>query len=151
MGMLKKIKLILVSIFILFSLAPIPALAVAPDCTKPATLNTVDAIQCGTDQSAGVPQDTNAGQKINTTIQNIINLLSVAVGIAAVIMLIVGGFRYVTSAGNAETTKAAKNTILYALIGLVIVALAQFIVNFVLNKTTQPPPKTTLLIDSRGT
>jgi len=150
MGMLKKIKLILASIFILFSLAPISALAVAPDCTKPATLNTVDAIQCGTNQSAGVPQDTDPGQKIDTTIQNVINLLSVAVGIAAVVMLIIGGFRYVTSAGNAETTKAAKNTILYALTGLVIVALAQLIVNFVLNKTTQPPPKPTSLINPRG-
>lgn len=146
--MLKRLSLLVSSFFILtFSLASSSTLA-AIDCANPPT--TAAAIQCGTNQSAGVPQDADAGGKINTTIQNIIDLLSVAVGIAAVIMLIVGGFRYVTSAGNAETTKAAKNTILYALIGLVIVALAQLIVNFVLNKTTQPPPKTTSLIDPRG-
>lgn len=143
MNMLNKLKLFIVAGLAIFYLLPLSVLAApapAPDCTKPATLNTTDAIKCGTNSAAGVPQDTkvSAGQKIDTTIQNIINLLSVVVGIAAVIMLIVGGFRYVTSSGNQETVKAAKNTIVYALIGLVIVALAQLIVNFVLNKTTQP-------------
>src|SRR3990167_277109 len=113
-------------------------------------VSTQEAIKCGANDSAGVPVAANPGTRIDTTIGNIIDLLSVAVGIAAVIMLIVGGFRYVTSAGNQETVKAAKNTILYALIGLVIVALAQLIVNFVLNKTTQPPPKPTSLINPRG-
>lgn len=139
--MLKKLKIILASIIFLFNLATIPALAAAtPDCANPATLNTADAIQCGTNTAAGVPQGTtaDAGKNIDTTVQNVINILSIAVGIAAVIMLIIGGFRYITSSGNQETVKAAKNTITYALIGLVIVALAQVIVNFVLNKTTQP-------------
>ena len=140
----------LASVFILLNFAPAMTLAAPPptiDCTNPGT--TVNAIQCGANSAAGVPVEANPGNSIDKTIQNVINLLSIAVGIAAVIMLIVGGFRYVTSAGNAETTKAAKNTILYALIGLVIVALAQVIVNLVLNKTTQPPPKTTFLINSR--
>lgn len=125
------------SVFILFNFAPVMSLA-APDCLNPATLSTPDAIQCGACGTAGVPDCTEPGKKIDTTVDHVVNLLSVAVGIAAVIMLIIGGFRYVTSSGNQETVKAAKNTITYALIGLVIVALAQLIVNFVLNKTTQP-------------
>jgi len=146
---LKRFKLLLLAPVFLITLGLAPTLVFAlVNCSDPAS--PADAIQCGTDNAAGVPQATNAGQKIDTTIQNVINLLSVAVGIAAVIMLIVGGFRYVTSAGSQETVKAAKNTILYALIGLVIVALAQLIVNFVLNKTTQPPSPPTSLIDSRG-
>jgi len=52
-------------------------------------------------------------------------------------MLIFGGFRYVTSGGKQESVTSAKNTIIYAIIGLVIVALAQIIVQFVLNKTSQ--------------
>jgi hypothetical protein len=51
-------------------------------------------------------------------------------------MIIYGGFRYITSGGDSNGVTAAKNTILYAIIGLIIVALAQIIVNFVLNKTT---------------
>jgi hypothetical protein len=49
-------------------------------------------------------------------------------------MIIYGGFRYVTSGGNDASVSGAKNTIIYALIGLVIVALAQVIVHFVLAK-----------------
>jgi len=149
MNMFNKFFLLASSLMILF-LGLTPTLAGAIDCSKVQPKTTTEAIQCGTDQTADTKSSTDPGQKIDTTIQNVINLLSVAVGIAAVVMLIIGGFRYVTSAGNAETTKAAKNTILYALTGLVIVALAQLIVNFVLNKTTQPPPKPTSLINPRG-
>ena len=53
-------------------------------------------------------------------------------------MIIFGGFRYITSGGNDNNVSSAKNTILYAVIGLVIVALSQFIVRFVLNTATQP-------------
>lgn len=78
-----------------------------------------------------------AGEKtVNDLIAQIINVLSAIVGIVAVIMIIIGGFRYITSGGAADKVTAAKNTILYGLIGLVIVALAQIIVKFVLTKVT---------------
>ena len=80
---------------------------------------------------------TDATSKINDIIHTIVNLLSAIVGVVAVIMIIVGGFRYITSGGNDTSVTSAKNTILYAIIGLVVVALAQFIVQFVLNKVTQ--------------
>lgn len=76
-------------------------------------------------------------QSINKVIHTIINLLSVAVGIVAVIMIIVGGLRYITSGGSDTSVTSAKNTILYAIIGLIIVALAQILVRFVLSKVTQ--------------
>jgi hypothetical protein len=65
-----------------------------------------------------------------------INLLSAVVGIVAVIMIIFGGLRYITSGGNDTSVTGAKNTILYAIIGLIIVALAQVLVRFTLNKVT---------------
>ncbi|MEK7561346.1 MAG: pilin [Patescibacteria group bacterium] len=135
MSMLKRFKLLLLAPVFFLAMGLTPALVLA-DCAAPDS--PAEAIQCGTNNAAGVPVDADPGNSIDTTIGNVVDLISVAVGIAAVIMLIVGGFRYITSAGNAEAIKAAKNTILYALIGLVIVALAQLIVNFVLNKTTQP-------------
>jgi hypothetical protein len=79
---------------------------------------------------------TDATTKINDIIHTIVNLLSAIVGVVAVIMIIVGGFRYITSGGNDTSVTSAKNTILYAIIGLVVVALAQLIVRFTLSKLT---------------
>lgn len=79
---------------------------------------------------------TDATTRINEIVHTIVNLLSAIVGIVAVIMIIVGGFRYITSGGNDTSVTAAKNTILYAVIGLVIVALAQVLVRFTLSKLT---------------
>lgn len=73
---------------------------------------------------------------VNDIVATVVNVMSVLVGVTAVIMIIVGGFRYVTSAGDSGKTSGAKNTIIFALVGLVIVALAQTIVRFVLSKTT---------------
>jgi hypothetical protein len=78
----------------------------------------------------------DATTKINRIVHTIVNLLSALVGIVAVIMIIIGGFRYITSGGNDTSVTAAKNTILYAIIGLVVVALAQIIVRFTLSKLT---------------
>ena len=65
-------------------------------------------------------------------IRTIINTLLFIVGALAVIMIIFGGLRYVTSAGNSSAVTAAKNTILYAIVGLIIAFLAYAAVNFVL-------------------
>lgn len=81
----------------------------------------------------------------------VINILSILVGVAAVIMIIVNGFRFVISNGDSTAVGAAKNGIIYAIIGLVIVAMAQVIVVFVINransagdtpKSALPGPKT---------
>lgn len=63
-----------------------------------------------------------------------INLISLIVGVIAVIMIIIGGLKYIMSSGDSNNINSAKNTILYAIIGLVIVAFAQVIVKFVLHK-----------------
>ena len=73
---------------------------------------------------------------VNDLIATVINIFSVIVGIIAVIMIVYGGFRYITSGGDTQKVTSARNTILYAIVGLIIVALAQFIVRFVLAKAT---------------
>jgi hypothetical protein len=65
----------------------------------------------------------------------IVRLLSFVVGVAAVIMIILGGLKYVTSNGDANATSSAKNTILYAIIGVVVSALSQVIIEFVIRRT----------------
>jgi Type IV secretion system pilin len=77
--------------------------------------------------------DSNGGATVNELIHKVINILSLLVGVVAVIMIIVGGLRYITSGGNDTSVTGAKNTILYAVVGLVIVAVAQIIVHFVLS------------------
>jgi hypothetical protein len=74
--------------------------------------------------------------KVNSTITTAINVFSTIVGVIAVLMIIYGGLRYITSGGDSGKITNAKNTIIYALIGLVVVALAQFIVKFMLSQVT---------------
>lgn len=138
-GMKRQFKLWLasLSLFVMFSLGmAVPALA----------QSTQDQINNGLCSGSNLQFTENPGQcnvagtdatsKINDIVHTIVNLLSAVVGIVAVIMIIVGGFRYITSGGNDTSVTAAKNTILYAIIGLVVVALAQIIVRFTLSKLT---------------
>lgn len=70
----------------------------------------------------------------NGIISKVVQLLAILIGIVAVIMVIIGGFKYVMSSGNPESINSAKNTILYAIIGLVVAVLAQYIIIFVISK-----------------
>jgi hypothetical protein len=70
---------------------------------------------------------------VNGVFTRITNTVLYAVGIISVIMLIYGGLRYVISGGDSKKVTDAKNTIMYAIIGLIISILAYAIVNFVIN------------------
>ena len=67
----------------------------------------------------------------------VVNVMLFVVGAVAVIMLIVGGIRYVVSNGDQGAVTAAKNTILYAIIGIIVAILAYAIVNFFVSSFTQ--------------
>ncbi len=94
-------------------------------------------LQVGTDCSQTELSDEEATERVNALIRTIINIFSLVVGVVAVIMIIIGGLKYITSGGDSSNVTGAKNTILYAIIGLVIVALSQVIVRFVLSRVTQ--------------
>lgn len=74
--------------------------------------------------------------KVDSLVKSIVALLSWIVGIAAVIALIIAGFKYITSGGSSEKISSAKSALIYAIVGIVIVALAQFIVYFAFNTAT---------------
>jgi hypothetical protein len=79
---------------------------------------------------------TNVGDSdITKLAKRIVTTFSIIVGAASVIMIIYGGFRYIISGGESGRVGAAKTSLIYAIIGLVIVALAQLIIHFVLNQT----------------
>jgi hypothetical protein len=69
---------------------------------------------------------------IKTTVGAIVNTLIFLTGLAAVIVIIIGGLRYTTSAGNEKSIEEAKNMILYAVIGLVLAFSAYAIINWVI-------------------
>ena len=77
----------------------------------------------------GQPTELIGNAGVLTTVTNV---LLFVVGALSVIMLIIGGLRYVISGGNSTAVTAAKNTILYAIVGLVIAFLAYAAINFVL-------------------
>ena len=87
-----------------------------------------DLIKQGAD-STGQQDSRSAGD----IAKDVVNIMFFIVGIMAVIMIIWGGIRYVLSAGNSAALTSAKNTIMYAVIGLIVAILAYTIVNFVIN------------------
>ena len=108
----------------------------APNCSDPQT--TKDAVSCGASDSSGVPISKDPTKSLSDTIKNGVEVLSVVVGVVAVVMIMIAGFRYITSGGSSDKITSAKNTLMYALIGIIIVALAQVVVKFVLHTATTP-------------
>ena len=88
--------------------------------------------------------------------RQVTNTILYIVGIIAVIMLIIGGIRYVISGGDSKKVTDAKNTVLYAIIGLVIAFLAFAIVNFVISalpssdKESSESNKISLILPTHG-
>lgn len=67
------------------------------------------------------------------TIKNTINILLYVAGVIAVIIIVIGGIRFVTSEGDANSANKAKNSVVYAAVGLVVAVIAYAIVNLVLS------------------
>ena len=80
----------------------------------------------------GDGQPTELFDGTTAIIPRLINLMLFVVGILAIVMLIFGGIRYVISGGDAGRVKDAKNTILYAIVGLIVAILGYAIVNWVI-------------------
>jgi hypothetical protein len=76
----------------------------------------------------------SSGNPITKALKTVISILALIIGIVSVVMLVIGGLKFVTSQGDPSSTKSARNTVIYALAGLVVAGLAQTIVVFVLSK-----------------
>lgn len=116
----QKIKTIILSALICFSFG---GLSVA----------TVNAASSSKDQVlGGANSATEDRTDLKDTFKKIINTLLFITGMVAVIMIVIGGLRYVTSNGDQNAVSSAKNTVLYSIIGLVVAIMAYAIVNFVI-------------------
>lgn len=91
-------------------------------------------VQGGADKGRGEGVPTQLfGDNNSGILTQMINMMLFAVGILSVIMLIYGGLRYVLSNGDSKKVDAAKNTILYAIVGLIIAMLSYAIINFIIS------------------
>ena len=108
-------------------MVPVVALAVAP------AANAEYSLQGGANDAKGEGMKDGVGDA-NSLVKDVVNIILWIVGILSVIMLVWGGIKYTTSAGDTNKVTSAKNTIIYAVIGLIIAILAYAIVNFVIEK-----------------
>ena len=142
--MIKKIKNYLVALAMVVAAgAPVVFTASAYAATNAiqdsicSGVNTATQSGTGLGSTSGCTGGADATTKVADIARLVINILSIIVGVVAVVMIIVGGFKYITSGGDTSKVGGAKNTIIYAIIGLILVALAQIIVNIVLNQSSK--------------
>lgn len=74
--------------------------------------------------------------QLDTIVEGVVNILLYVVGVAAVVMLIVGGLRYITSNGDAQAASSARNTVLYSIIGLIAAIIAYAVINWIIGGDT---------------
>jgi hypothetical protein len=131
---LKPIKIALVTIFALSSCM---ALGLPAQAAQKNILTDACGTAAGAARGSAVCQAENSGDPItgpNGVLSKVTRLVSYLAGVTAIILLIVGGMMYVLSNGDAGKLQTAKNTIIYAVVGLAVVIFAQAILIFVLNK-----------------
>ena len=119
-------KLILPAIMAIFSLSVLgfTQVSAATDiCNSSASQEVKDAAGCNGSTADALP----------SVVVGILNAIIGAAGVVAVVFVIIGGFNYMTSSGDSAKVAKAKNTILYAVIGLIVCVLAFAIVNFVIS------------------
>ena len=122
---MKKLKQLVLSSLVLFA----ATFTIAP-------LATVYAVEPIDEACTAIECDKPTGLKLNEVIKTIIEVLAFIIAVVAVIMIMVSGFKYVTAGGDSTKVASAKNTLIYAVIGLFIAALAQIIVKFVIDTST---------------
>src|ERR1035437_5008082 len=126
----QKLKIFLPLLFVLSMLggqAIIPVSAYA--CGNPSGSSTDQVINGANPSGTGKECK---GSGITKIVGAAVTVLSIIIGAAAVLMIVVSGLRYITSGGESSKVSAAKTTLIYALIGVAIAALAQLLVHFAL-------------------
>lgn len=120
-------KKILTSIFAvaamvgLFSAMPLTVAAQSP----------ADQIETGIDD---VDPEAGEGATLQEQIRVVVNILLFLLGAIAVVMIVIGGIRFATANGDQSAVTSAKNTILYAVVGVIVAIMAYAIVNFILDQ-----------------
>jgi hypothetical protein len=124
----------LAAITILMAQLLLPAAASAA-CNVNANSSTGQIIS-GAGQTVGAGSPDCSGSGITNIAHSVVAILGDLVGIIAIIMILVAGFKYITSGGESNKVSSAKTTLIYAMIGIAIAAIAQVLVHVVLSTAT---------------
>lgn len=116
----------ILSTIVLLGVQAAPVFAAAPNAA-------VSQACQGLSQLSSTGCATGGTHSVNQIVGQVVNVLSIIVGIAAVFVLIFAGFRFITGGSDPNTVKSAREMIIYAIVGIFIAAIAQLIVHFVLN------------------
>lgn len=100
----------------------------------PTTVGAVNVFQTCDDGSTSAVCSSTKTDNLSTYIKTIVDVLLFVLGTVSVITIIVSGIRYTTSHGDAKAVQSAKDTLLYAVIGLIVAIMSYAIVNFVVEQ-----------------
>jgi len=131
-------KQLLIWTFILFNVLSLGVLTYGPTARAASPFGQVCS-QLTEKEQAQSPVCADANKKTNPItgrdglLRKVVDIFSWVIGVASIIMVIFGGIKYAISAGDATKVKAARETITYAVIGLIIAVTARGIIIFVLN------------------
>jgi hypothetical protein cdiviTM7_00627 len=90
---------------------------------------------CSGNENSIYCKNKNTGEtQVNGIIKTIVEVLLTAVGAISIIMIVIGGIMFALSSGDAQKAAKARNTVLYAVVGLAVSLFASAIVNFVFNR-----------------
>ena len=129
-------KKLLISMFAfaVLSVAGMPntaSAALRDACVDPGTSTSAF---CTDTKAASDPSATNPISGPDGVIVKVARIVAIAAGAVAVIILLIASIQYITANGDSNNIKKARETILYCLIGLVVIALAQTLVQFIVNR-----------------
>lgn len=124
---MKRIRTAILSLAAVIGLVSVP---LVPATVMAADNDPIESVTDGFKSSGGGEANTD---DLSDRIKTIVNVMLFILGAIAVIMIIIGGIRYATSNGDPSSIKGAKDTILYAVIGLIVAIMAYAIVGFVID------------------
>lgn len=139
--MIKKLKTYMATLFFAatMSLSGLAVPIIGATASASIANQVCQSSQTASSSTGGNCNGSTNSQQVSSSVakigRSVVNVFSAIIGVIAVIMLVYGGFRYITSGGATEKVGEAKKTLIWAIVGLIVVALAQVIVNLTLSTT----------------
>jgi hypothetical protein len=129
---MNKLKMLLVTLGMLAPMMFAPAASAAGTWNPFGRVDCSSARESAICQERGTVKDPVTGP--NGLLAKITNLIAILAGVAAVIIIILAGLRFVQSGGSSEDVAGARRALIYATVGLVVIVLARALIFLVLSK-----------------
>ena len=128
---MSKLKIIFASVMMMVGLMATPLMSVTVSAAPSDPQKDLCIGSGGRWTGTTCTGQTKDNTDLGSFIKKVVNIIVFVVGAVAVLMIVIGGLRYTISSGDQAAVTSAKNTILYAVVGLIVAVMAYAIVNFV--------------------